>query len=108
MALVSMKRESDDRGEVACCPDNPYGYGLLIRLSEGQCEALGITTPPVAGSKVMITAAAYVSAATQSVENDADDTGPDITLELQITDMALGPAAKATDAKAMYGNSEMS
>lgn len=93
MAMVSMK--TDDSGCVPCEP-NPYGYGLLIRLNDDQCEALGITAPPAAGTRVGLRAVAYVATATQSVEQDGDDAGPDVFLELQITDLEIGPAASDT------------
>lgn len=104
MALVSMK--TDDSGVEAYEP-NPYGYGLRIRLNDDQCEALGIKTPPAAGTKVTISAAAFVCEATQRVEQDGDDAGPDVFLELQITDMELGAAAAQTDARSLYPNSTL-
>lgn len=99
MALISMKC---DESEEVKASDNPYGYGLRIRLNDDQCEALGITTPPTAGSKMSITAAAFVVSATQSVEDDGDDAGPDVYLELQITDMELG-ASSANAVNVLYG-----
>lgn len=100
MALISMK--TDESSECCAPSSNGYGYGLRIRLNEDQCEALGITTPPTAGSKVRISAAAFVAEATARVEEDGDDAGPDIYLELQITDMEV-----ALQSKSMYPNSEM-
>lgn len=88
MDLVSMK--SDDSGMADCAP-NPYGYGLRLSLNDDQCEALGIKTPLAAGAVVTIQARAVVTRATQSMEADNDDKGPDVSLELQITDMALKP-----------------
>lgn len=100
MALISMKTDSS---ECMPCEPNPYGYGLRIRLNEGQCEALGITTPPAAGSKLTLQAAAFVASATQSVEQDGDDAGPDVYLELQITDLSIGTAqASASQASLLY------
>lgn len=104
MALVSMKTD-DAYGEQAT--PNPYGYGLRISLNDDQCEALGIKTPPAAGTKVTVTAAAFVCEATQRVEQDGDDSGPDVFLELQITDMELSAAAAQTDARALYPNSTL-
>lgn len=94
MALVSMKTPEDSSGsrEIKA---NPYGYGLEIRLNEDQCEALGITTPPTPGSKVMIKAATIVVEVRQTVEADGDDTGPDTYMCLQITDLELGAAESA-------------
>ena len=103
MNLVSMK--TDDSGNIPL-ESNPYGYGLRIRLNDDQCEALGITTPPAAGSTMQITAMAFVASATQSTEQDGDDTGADVYLELQITDMAL-QASDKTPLQRMYTNSDM-
>jgi hypothetical protein len=86
---------------------NPYGYGLRLRLNDDQCEALGITTPPAAGTKVSISAAAFVCSATQTTEQDGDDSGIDVFLELQITDMELGTATPKTDARSLYPNSTL-
>jgi hypothetical protein len=82
MALVSMKQEKEMGTEIE---DNPYGYGLCIRLSPEQCTALGITTPPPAGSVMMLTARAEAKRVTEEAEED----GNEIYLELQITDMEL-------------------
>lgn len=100
--LTSMK--TDDTAPEPM-PSNPYGYGLSICLNDDQCEALGITTPPAAGSTVMITGRAFVKSATQSVEDDGDDTRADVRLELQITDLAIDPvpAGGANMAQRMYG-----
>lgn len=100
MPMVSMKT---DETQVEAYEANPYGYGLRIRLNDDQCEALGITTPPAAGSKLQITALAFVASATQSTEQDGDDTGADVYLELQITDMELGQAERPNPASVLYG-----
>jgi hypothetical protein len=86
---------------------NPYGDGLRIRLNDDQCEALGITTPPAAGTKVSISAAAFVCSATQTTEQDGDDSGVDVFLELQITDMEISTAVPQTDARSLYPNSTL-
>ena len=104
MTLVSMKTEDSS---VEAYEPNPYGYGLRIRLNDDQCEALGITTPPAAGTKVTISAAAFVCSATQTTEQDGDDAGVDVFLELQITDMELTAGAAQTDARSLYPNSTL-
>lgn len=102
MNLVSMKT---DESSDCCAPSNTYGYGLCIRLNEEQCEALGITTPPAAGATVGIQAVAFVRSATQSVEDDGDDKGPDVYLELQITDLGLSIGQAQSDTASMlYGD----
>ena len=100
MTLVSMKT-AEDSGKSPEIQTNPYGYGLEIRLNEDQCEALGITTPPTPGSKVMIKAATVVVEVRQTVELDGDDQGPDTYLCLQITDLELGGAEGNADKATM-------
>jgi hypothetical protein len=97
--MVSMKCETDDSTQEY--KPNPYGYGLEIRLNEDQCEALGITTPPTPGTKVIIKAATLVTEVRQTMEADVDDTGPDIYMCLQITDLELGGADSSTKASSM-------
>ena len=97
--LTSMATET----ETEPMSPNPYGYGLILCLNDDQCEALGITTPLSAGSVVTVTGRAFVKSARQSVEDDGDDTGTDVSLELQITDLAIGPAPAADRAARMYG-----
>jgi hypothetical protein len=104
MPLVSMKTDS---AGLQTYEPNPYGDGLRIRLNDDQCEALGITTPPAAGTKVSISAAAFVCSATQTTEQDGDDSGVDVFLELQITDMEISTAAPQTDARSLYPNSTL-
>jgi len=79
-----------DNERVETCAQNPYGYGLEIRLNEDQCEALGITKPPTPGTQVQIRAMTLVTEVRQTVEADGDDAGPDTYLCLQITDLELG------------------
>lgn len=87
MNLINMK---SDEGTECCAPEsNPYGYGLRIHLNDDQVEALGIKTPPTAGTVVQVVALATVVTVEQRTEVDGDDKGPDISLCLQITDMAL-------------------
>lgn len=100
MALISMKT-SEENDAPEAVRSNPYGYGLEIRLNEDQCEALGITTPPTPGSKVMIKAATIVTEVRQIVEADGDDAGPDTYMCLQITDLELGSAESNTSSASM-------
>jgi hypothetical protein len=98
-----MKIPRDDSyGEIAASSN--HSYGLRICLNEAQCEALGITTPPAAGSKMNINAVAFVASATQSVKDDGDDAGNDVYLELQITDMELSTAKGVEPSTMLYGS----
>lgn len=99
MSLTSMKLPDGNANEAT--PDNPYGYGLCISLTEEQVEALGLNAnPPKAGSEVGLRAIATVRRVTQQVDVDdsskdegekGDDNGIDVVLELQITDLEVTP-----------------
>jgi hypothetical protein len=106
MKLVALKNASDD----SCCiamPREQYGYGLRIYLDDDQCEALGITKALRAGTQVTISAKAIVTSATESVESDGDDAGPDISLSLQITDMGLTVGSVLRNAAdVLYGGAD--
>ena len=109
MNLVSMKREPNEAAEAAITGDNPYGYGLVLRLDDDQCEALGIKSPPAPGAVYMVHARAFV----QSVAIEAEETSevaaegnkPDVTMSLQITDMSIDPQGRsaADVAASLYG-----
>jgi len=101
--MVSMQCDNEYPKEAS---SNPYGYGLTLHLNDDQCEALGIKAPLRAGAKVTIKAMAYVSNVTESVEDDGDDAGNDVSLCLQITDMELNPTGKQVDGAALYAGSD--
>lgn len=104
MKLVNLKSESDN----SCCAPmamERYGYGLRIYLDDDACEKLGLTKALRAGTQVTIQAKAIVVSATESLENDGDDAGNDVSCSLQITDMGVdvGPVLRNA-AKALYGS----
>jgi hypothetical protein len=101
MGLVNMAVQNND-DEVAEMQNNPYGYGLCIRLNPAQCEALGITTPPEAGTVLSLKAMATATAVTQEADVGEDD--KEVYLELQITDLEIGNASNAAKSASMlYG-----
>ena len=104
MNLVSMKVDTE---QCAPCPPDAYGYGLRICLNDDQCEALGVLGPIKAGTVVQVVAMATVVRCSEEAEADGDDTGTDIYLDLQITDMALAPPVAAVDATKLYPKSKM-
>jgi len=104
MTMVSMKVESE---EVAKPMGGNYGYGLCIDLNDDQVEALGITNPIKAGEVVTIKAKAFVKRSEESVEDDGDDSGTELRLSLQITDMELNHDDGRTGAQKMYSKSDM-
>lgn len=101
MPLVSLKTDSE--GSYSSEP-SPYGYGTSIRLNEDQCRALGILTPPPAGTVYTIEARAVAMEVTQEVD-DPDKPETEICMCLQLTDMSLTdpPAAGPSVASVLYG-----
>jgi len=104
MKLVSMKREEGDYG-MECPGVSRFGYGLMINLDEDQCEALGIAKAIRPGTQVSIKGLGIVVRASECLESDGDDAGPDISLSIQITDLGMEQLGKKSDAAAMlYGD----
>lgn len=109
MAMVSMRIPADDANDISA-PMPSWAYGLCIRLTEEQVEALGLDkSPPPAGSHVGIQAIARVRRVTSTsdpAEETAEGESPDdvdVTLELQITDMEVTPESRpAPDASKLY------
>jgi hypothetical protein len=106
MKLVSMKREKPYVNTMAS--PNPYGYGLCLSLNSEQCEALGIASPPPAGTVVSVQAIAVVQSVTESVDDDAEEKGEggsnDVSLSLQITDMGVSLGGQDPNpAETLYG-----
>lgn len=99
MALVSMAIPEENEA----IESNSYGYGLCIRLNPGQCEALGITTPPKAGTPMKLTARAIAKRVTEEADEGEGET--EVYLELQITDMEIGDASRSQSESAtmLYG-----
>ena len=98
MKLTNLKTEL---GETDCMPQAAYPYGLRLYLNCEQCEALGITKALAAGTSVTLQAKAIVVRSTQELETEADEAGPDISLELQITDLGLESGKVLTNAAAL-------
>lgn len=92
--LLSMELSpTEAKQEVACEPDPPkYPWGLCIDLNEDSLKKLGIDTMPEVGSTMSIVARADVQSASESQYNG--DKEKRMSLSLQITDMAVAPAAK--------------
>jgi hypothetical protein len=106
MAMVNMKsKPGENNAETAQSTEYKepeYPYGLCIRLSKDELDKLGITSLPAVGAKMTITAAAFVKS-TSAYETQ--DSGKDMSIELQITDMEIGAAqAKGEAATMLYGD----
>lgn len=100
--LLSMELSpTEAKQESACEPEPPkYPWGLCIDLNEDSLQKLGIDTLPELGTTMTIVAKAEVQSASSSQYQG--DEKPRMNLSLQITDMAIAPAAKDV-AGALYG-----
>lgn len=90
MAMTDMNVMDDDDGPMMSGGDSCP----CIYLTDAQVKALGITTPPAAGSMMTITAMAVAQSVTQSVDGDPDD--PDICMSLKLTHMSIGSSPGAS------------
>lgn len=96
MALVSMNVRSDDVSPA------DYDPSPTLYLTEAQCEALGLTVAPQAGTVVTITARAVFQTVTQYAPDEDGDR--DVCATLKLTDMELGASTEsANPASVLYG-----
>jgi len=112
MELVNMKLPPKPASEngmaMDCCAEMEmplYPWGLQIKLKNDELAKLGISAEslPTVGSSLILTAKVDVTEV--SSEQRAGQEGPEIEVELQITDMAL--AAKPEGAQALFSASGM-
>ena len=100
MKTVSMKYDSDEAMEASYVGQSAYPYGLCLSLNEDQCEKLGISKALKPGTVLTIQASAVVTSATERLEDDGDDKGNDVSLQVQITDMGCQVAGTMRNAAA--------
>lgn len=105
MALINMQSAPEREempGEYEA--DEPrYPYGLCISLGKDELEKLGITALPKVGTEMMVHAMAYVKS-TSAYETQGE--GEKMSIELQITDMAIEGNQQQRNAEAstlLYG-----
>jgi hypothetical protein len=102
MKLVSMKLSAEKRdAEVAATPEGDapaYPWGLALHLEHDQLEKLGIDALPKVGATLAIVAKVKVQ--TTSTQSSVAG-GERRSLSLQITDLAVDTARKASDV--LYG-----
>jgi hypothetical protein len=101
--LVSLKRTPSEKKEEMPSEYTPpdYGYGTRLSLNEDDMAKLGIERGTI-GDTMMLNAKVRVCGYSEG----SHETHSHKTLELQITDAALAPAAdpnKVDDATALYG-----
>lgn len=87
-----------------------YGYGLTLHLNDEQLKALGVKKPFPVGTIIMVEAKAMVESTRESVEGRVDDDGDtdytEVSMSLQITDMAVEAEGKAKNpAEILYTSS---
>lgn len=99
MALVDLNIADDDSmGE-----PNSISQAPCLYLTAAQAAALGITTPPRAGTAMNMAAQVMVERVSESIDGDMDD--PDISLTLIVTHAELGAVSAERDAgTAVYGD----
>lgn len=108
MKLVSMKNTSGHEHGCSCCEAAPsgcgepdYPYGTRLNLEEDQVEALGLSALPSVGSTVEVQGIANVI----GVSEEKRDGKTFRRLELQMTDLGVGPA-KSDVTNRMYPKNE--
>jgi major coat protein len=104
MKIVSMKIDRDsaeEKAEAAMPAENPFPYGLCLRLCEDEMEALGLKEPLPVGTKCAIEARAVV---TETRDNESVG-GKDVGMSIQIVAMGLEPDKKSA-ADMLYGKDE--
>lgn len=79
------------RYDVSSASENPYPYGLCLRLENDQLDKLGIDPLPHAGKEYQITAVGKV---TNVYESQSEGNKGDRGLQIQITHLALANAPK--------------
>jgi hypothetical protein len=105
MAMVNMKSkpyaEEPEEAETMEGDEPRYPYGLCLHLGNDEIEKLKLTQVPDIGTEVMIMAKAFVKS-TSAYETQSE--GKSRSVELQITDLELGPVQQKPDAATvMYG-----
>lgn len=103
--LVSMKmteKEQKDQYAVeAKPPEGPrYPYGLCLHLDDDVMKKLKMGDLPKVGKQVLVTALADVTSVS---ERESLIGGSHQSVELQITDLALGPHNDKDAGEALYG-----
>ena len=105
MKTVNMKCDEGGDGGAYPTPAGPYPYGLCLSLDDDICEKLGISTALKPGTVLTIQASAVVTSATERLEDDGDDKGNDVSLQVQITDMGCQVNGTMRNAAAeLYGS----
>lgn len=112
MNLIDMKLSPEEAKEEsgACCtmlgdtPTGPkYPYGLTFYLCDETLGKLNLGGLPDVGTKFLLTAVVEVTSNSQRQTQE----GKDVSMDLQITSMALSPPPDKTPAQNLYSASNM-
>ncbi len=100
MALVDLNIADDDAMSYA--EPHAVSQAPCIYLTAAQVKALGITTPPRAGTKMALRGSVFVEKTVESIDGDMDD--PDIALTLCLEYAELGQTEVSSEAgDVLYG-----
>lgn len=97
-SMKMSKTEQEDEATVDSGSDQEYPWGLQLNLDDGTVGKLGKPSLRV-GDEVMIMAKAKVQRVSTH-EDDRDEGSVDISMTLQITDMAVEEAESSSEEKA--------
>lgn len=107
MTMVNMQMSAEEAKEQCGMPSPgnmpKYPYGLCLQLDDDALAKLGIQTPPVVGTKMMLTAVVEVTAVRSQQDQNGED---ESSMDLQVTDMELasgGPSFEERAAQKLYG-----
>lgn len=114
MKLQSMALSPEEAKEMMgdCCAPSmmsdedkgpKYPYGLTIYLCDETLAKLNLGTLPDVGTKFTLMAIVEVTSNSQRQTQD----GKDVSMDLQITDMALSSGPDKTPAQSLYSASKM-
>jgi hypothetical protein len=103
--MIDMKSSPEEMAEQATIGEaeqNPYPYGLQIRLNDDDLAKLGITSLPAVGSKISFSAMANVCSTSAYSDKEGE---AETSMSLQITGMEITSAGQSTNdaAGALYG-----
>jgi len=108
--LVSMKMdrkaaEKRSTGEVPS--DRPvYPWGLSVNLDHEALDKLGMSKLPTVGKSLYLTALVDVTSVSENESREGGKTTTNRSVSLQITNLALGPVGRKSDADALYGDGD--
>jgi len=99
--MINMKQSAKEAGDypLAAGGETPaYPYGLLVTLNDESMKKLGLSAPPVVGTKMRMSALVDVTSASANATQE----GTEMRVELQITDMELSGGSDSPAAQLLF------